>query len=204
MQWQPSVDYEYPFKMPPQLRSRDNSINGNESIEFQDEFEELPVRFVNTLELLKGNDGGWITEKEIQERDLRHAEELERHAQELSSLYKLLEETNQKHNAEIHMLRDESSKWEDLLEQALGYAEQLEASEMTNSYRQGKEIHRLQMELEKRDASIEKLRADNLEKTRKILELEQQISANSKRKISWWGKRPKWGRSKRIWTKKSK
>ena len=192
--------------MPPQPRSTDNSIDGNDSIEFEDEFEDLPVRFINTLEL-KGNEGegiSKITEKEIQERDLRHAEELARHAQELSSLYKLLEETTQRHNAEIHVLRDDSSKWEDLLEQALGHAEQLEASEMKNSYRQGIEIHRLQMELSKRDASIEKLRAENLEKDRDILELEQQISANSKRRISWWGKSLKWRRSKRIWTKGKK
>ncbi len=191
--------------MPPQPRSRENSIDGNVSIDFEDEFEELPVRFINNLEL-KDNDGegiSMITEKEIQERDLRHAEELARHAQELASLYKLLEETTQKHNAEIHMLRTESSKREDLLEQALRYAEQLEASEMKNSHRQGREIHRLQMELSKRDASIEKLRAENLEKDRDILELEQQISENSKRRISWWGKSLEWTQSKRIWTKRT-
>lgn len=136
--------------------------------EAMDEFLELPIAFQNFNELkykvdeIDSTDASTstitFTNKEIRERDLRHAEELQRHAEELENLYNRLEESNRKHTEEIRSMErwfhDESQEREALLEQALSYAEKLEAK------------------LQKRDATIEELRIENLEKDKTIRKLQ--------------------------------
>ncbi len=167
--------------MAPQLQFLENSIDGNDVIEIEDNFVELPVRFRSIVEL-KDDDGEadkisriCIGDTEIQERDLRHAEELRRHAEELERLHKLFEEANQRHHAEINSLEqrfhDASQKREDLLEQALGYAERLEASSLKKINKQVQEVNRLQGEIRNRDARVEKLQMQNDRKDRDIRKL---------------------------------
>ena len=116
--------------------------------EAEDEFPELPVKFRSIEELksdeeVDGNDDdedyvtennsmSSINEREIRERDIRHAEELERHVEELEDLHSRYEQSTQEHYEELDSMerrfRAESLKREDLLERALSYAEKLEAS----------------------------------------------------------------------------
>ena len=173
------------IKMAPQ-QSLDSgsieSIGWDDSSETNDEFLELPVAFQSIDNLMEEiaytketSRTITLTNKEIQERDLRHAEELRRHAEELETLYNRLEESNVKHAAEIRSMecrfRDESQKREAILEKALSYAEKLEARQNTKHYTT--EIKRLKMELQKRDSTIEELRIENLEKDNTIQILQQ-------------------------------
>ena len=167
-----------------------DSISYDEVSETEDEFLQLPVS-LRSLDLLKCEEEEMVftedqpytltfTNKEIHERDLRHAEELQRHAEELEDLYIRFEETNQNHNEKIHSMRsqfnDESRKREAILEQALSYAEKLQAKQNTEQSKYTTEIERLKTELQKRDAKIEELQAKNLEKDKTIRKLTQKAA----------------------------
>jgi hypothetical protein len=134
-----------PSRSPSPTESEYSSDSSYES-EAEDEFSELPVKF-RSIEELKSDEEvdddddddatedtaiSSITEKDIRERDLNHAEELERHREELENLHNRFEQSTQEHYEEFDSMerrfRDESLKREDLLERALSYAEKLEAS----------------------------------------------------------------------------
>jgi len=176
--WNDNMQEEPPG--PPSLQDfSDRSFY--DTSEAEDEFPELPVRF-RSLQELKSDDDDvddaenssnlTITKTEIQERDLRHAEELERHVEELENLHRLFEESTQRHNAEIdYMEREfhvESQKREDLLEQALRYAEELEAADRKNFEEQNLENYRLLLELRERDATIERLKTEVVQKDKDL------------------------------------
>ena len=178
--------------MSPQLKSFENISDHNDNPELEDEFLELPVRFRKLGELKSDENDDRveeqtskiiITKREMHEQNLRHAEELKRHAEELENLYSLIAKTTRRHNEEIDFMersfRDDSQKREEILEQALSYAERLEASSLTSPDQQNQENDRLLLELRRRDAKIEKLEGENDQKDKEILKLEQQISLNS-------------------------
>ena len=134
------------FRSIEELKS-DEEVDDDSSYESEaeDEFPELPVKFRSIEELksdeevdddeddaTEDNSISSITERDIRERDIRHAEELERHVEELENLHSRFEQSVQEHYEELDSMerrfRDESLKREDLLERALSYAEKLEAS----------------------------------------------------------------------------
>lgn len=176
-----------------------DSIDYDEISETEDEFLQLPVSFRSLDELKReveevdvAEDQSYtisFTNEESHERDLRHAEELQRHAEELENLYIRFEESNQKHNEEIYFMRrqfnDESQKREAILEQALSYAEKLQAKQKTKQSKYTTEIERLKTELQQRDAKIEELQAKNLEKDKTIQKLNQKMGFEHLRRRKW-------------------
>lgn len=175
----------------PQLPSLENCTNHSyDESEREDEFPELPVRLRSLGELKSDEDDDHeeedtsnltVAKREVRERDLRHAEELKRHAEELENQHCLFEESIQQYNAEIDSMErrfhDESRRREDLLEQALSYAEELEASKLKTSKKQSLENNRLLLELRQRDATIEGLEAEDVRKDKDLLKLKQVLVA---------------------------
>ena len=184
---------------PPQLPSLENfsdhssgesdhssgeSDHSSGESEDEDEFPVLPVRFLGLGELKSEEEDAsnvTVARREIRERDLRHAKELERHAEELENLHCLFKESTQRYTAEIDSMErrfhDESQRREDLLEQALSYAEELEASKLKTSKKQSQENNKLLLELRQRDATIERLKAEHVQKDKDLLKLKQVLVA---------------------------
>ena len=139
-QWD-DIKQEEASRSPSPTESEYSSDSSYES-EAEDEFPELPVKLRSIEELKSDNEVeddatedksiSSITEKDIREQDIRHAEELERHVEELENLHSRFEQSTQEHYEELDSIenrfRDECLKREDLLERALSYAERLEAS----------------------------------------------------------------------------
>ena len=187
-QWNDILQEEEPPQLPSLEKSSDHSSGETDhssgESEAEDEFSVLPVRFQGLRELKSEEEdasNALVAKREIRERDLRHAEELERHAEELENLHCLFEESTQRYTAEIDFMErrfhDESQRREDLLEQALSYAEELEASKLKTSKKQSLENNKLLLELRQRDATIERLNAEHVQKDKDLLKLRQVLVA---------------------------
>ena len=173
--------------------SSSGSSNDDDSLEAEaeDEFRELPVRFRSLTELADDEEKEEVdatpsayhaTEGEMRARDLRHAEEIAQHAMELEAAHRVVAELRQSHQAELKSLKQkfqvERKQREHLLEQALGYAEELEAAEHRASQDHAFQLEKLREELRDQKATIERLRAEDRRKTDELLRLR---SAKSKR-----------------------
>jgi len=171
---------------PPLLKelSDRSSSDSTLEIEAEDDFPVLPVRLRSPRELeadkAEDADGGddplySPTKEEMRERDLRHASELEKHALELEKLHATIAELREQHSVEIRALErtfdDERRQREDLLEQALGYAEELEAAERQASKDHETRVGGLLGELRDKDTTIRRLEAENARKEGRIREL---------------------------------
>ncbi len=115
-------EYEEALRAPSEV-SDDSSYD---TVEAQDEFQELPVKFRSVEELRSC--GEEFDDEEEEEEEVE--DELQRYQDELRSIRKKVNQLVQSHKDEIESMKcqfeDENLRREDLLERALRYAEHLE------------------------------------------------------------------------------
>ena len=194
----------------PVLLTESGNDNSNDDdtldVEAEDKFRVLPVRFRSRTELTGDKEekveadatmlAYQATEGEMRARDLCHAEEIARHARELEAVHRVVAELRESHRVELESLKrnfhEERKQREHLLEQALSYAEELEAAKCRESREHSFQLKKLHEELREREATIERLRIEERKQVDELLQLAklnrvklQQFKLNQIKTSSW-------------------